>query len=80
MFDLGFLVFIGFVAAIIGLLVGIGLYRNSGNAEHKVRELNQALADAETKNKQYQQTHQQQKTTNKSQQSKNNTHKNKLKN
>jgi len=55
MFDLGFLVFIGFVAAIIGLLVGIGLYRNSGNAEHKVRELNQALADAETKNKQNQQ-------------------------
>jgi len=55
MFDLGFLVFIGFVAAIIGLLVGIGLYRNSGNAEQKVRELNQALADAETKNKQYQQ-------------------------
>jgi uncharacterized membrane-anchored protein YhcB (DUF1043 family) len=55
MFDLGFLVFIGFVTAIIGLLVGIGLYRNSGNAEQKVRELNQALADAETKNKQYQQ-------------------------
>ncbi len=55
MFDLGFLVFIGFVAAIIGLLVGIGLYRNVGGADNKVRELTQALADAEAKNKQYQQ-------------------------
>ena len=55
MFDFSFLVFIGFVAAVIGLLVGIGLYRNVGGAENKVRELNQALADAEAKNKQYQQ-------------------------
>jgi uncharacterized membrane-anchored protein YhcB (DUF1043 family) len=55
MFDLGFLIFIAFVAAIIGLLIGIGLYRNVGGAENKVRELSQALADAEAKNKQYQQ-------------------------
>lgn len=55
MFDLGFLIFISFITALVGFVIGIGLHRSVGSDATKVRELNKALADAEEKNNQYQQ-------------------------
>ena len=55
MFDLGFLIFISFITALVGFVIGIGLHRSVGSDATKLRELNKALADAEEKNNQYQQ-------------------------
>lgn len=55
MFDLGFLIFISFITALVGFVIGIGLHRSVGSDATKVRELNKALAEAEEKNNQYQQ-------------------------
>ena len=54
MFDLGFLIFTGFVAALVGLLVGISLQRSVGGNASKVRELNKALDEAKEHNQTYQ--------------------------
>ena len=55
MFDLGFLIFVSFIAALVGFVIGIGLHRSVGSDANKVRELNKALADAEEKSGEYQQ-------------------------
>ena len=54
MFDLGFLIFTGFVAALVGLLVGISLQRSVGGNASKGRELNKALDEAKEHNQTYQ--------------------------
>lgn len=55
MFDLGFLIFIGFICSIVGMLLGVGLYRNNAMSEKQAEQLKQQLSDAKAKNDAYQQ-------------------------
>ena len=55
MFDLGFLIFIGFICSIVGILLGAGLYRNNSMSEKQAEELKQQLSDEKAKNDAYQQ-------------------------
>ena len=55
MFDLGFLIFIGFICSIIGMLMGVGLYRNNAISLKQAEQLKQQLSDAKSKNDAYQQ-------------------------
>ena len=55
MFDLGFLIFIGFICSIVGILMGVGLYRNNSMSGKQAEQLKQQLRDAKAKNDAYQQ-------------------------
>ena len=55
MFDLGFLIFIGFICSIAGMLLGVGLYRNNSMSHKQAEQLKQQLNDAKAKNDAYQQ-------------------------
>ena len=54
MFDLGFLIFTGFICSIAGMVLGVGLYRNNAMAEKHTEQLKQQLTDARAKNEAYQ--------------------------
>ncbi|MEE3239700.1 MAG: DUF1043 family protein [Pseudomonadota bacterium] len=55
MFDLGFLIFVGFICSIVGILLGVGLYRNNTMSEKQAEQLKQQLSDEKAKNDAYQQ-------------------------
>ena len=55
MFDLGFLIFEGFICSKVGILLGVGLYRNNTMSEKQAEQLKKQLSDARAKNEAYQQ-------------------------